>query len=455
MSFERSPTLTKPRRSLLAATKCVGAAAFLTSACSGAPDGDAPRVPAESEEAERAGAADGAELVWYRGNFRKADRFGDILIIEGDIQVGASDVPDRTPGQSRELGIAQQALRRQGASFRWTGRVPYWFGSTNDLAAGGTLAGALDPADASSVEAALDEWEAAVPGLSFVERTNETDYIEFNLATICSSSVGRQGGKQIVRLTARCAGTHSAHHEIGHALGLFHQHTRKDRDAFVTINWGSVRGCNSTATGPTAAEGCGVCTTAATAANCGCSAAQVANRTCNRFSNFVTNGSRADIGDYDYGSVMHYGSREFAWGGGDSITATEPIGQRNRLSHGDVQAMRAMYPTAQLHRVFFADTGERQLCRLMGRDGDRRGTRFDATGELPRSRIRRGVLDTQLEPGDYEVACEMTSTFWAQNYNYPNSTTDFNNLGRGSNVETYAAGTSVRVLGRGVIAVLL
>lgn len=57
----------------------------------------------------------------------------------------------------------------------------------------------------------------------------------------CSSPLGMQPGigAQEVRLTSAC-GVASIRHEIGHAVGLFHEHSRTDRDEHISINWANV-----------------------------------------------------------------------------------------------------------------------------------------------------------------------------------------------------------------------
>ena len=99
---------------------------------------------------------------------------------------------------------------------------------------------------------AIANWNAENTGFLLIPRTNQKDYIEFDwnrnashsclrnveYCSICESHVGRQGGKQLINcdlLSASNFNLGSIMHEIGHALGLYHEQQRYDRDTYVKV----------------------------------------------------------------------------------------------------------------------------------------------------------------------------------------------------------------------------
>uniref|UniRef100_A0AAZ3R072 Metalloendopeptidase n=1 Tax=Oncorhynchus tshawytscha TaxID=74940 RepID=A0AAZ3R072_ONCTS len=60
-----------------------------------------------------------------------------------------------------------------------------------------------------------------------------------SLNSSCASYVGFQGGAQSLYFGRAC-NVGNLCHELMHALGLHHEHTRPDRDQYVTIQWDNV-----------------------------------------------------------------------------------------------------------------------------------------------------------------------------------------------------------------------
>ena len=79
--------------------------------------------------------------------------------------------------------------------------------------------------------------EELVPCVNFLPHTNGKDFITFRSRTSggCASNVGHQGGEQVMMLGPACNTSHILLHELGHALGLWHEQSRPDRDRYVTV----------------------------------------------------------------------------------------------------------------------------------------------------------------------------------------------------------------------------
>lgn len=86
---------------------------------------------------------------------------------------------------------------------------------------------------------AMKEWETKTD-IVFLERTDQENYIEFMPdANSNYSYLGMIGGRQEIHICDR-GNVGTVIHEIGHAMGLIHEHSRPNRDSYVKINWDNI-----------------------------------------------------------------------------------------------------------------------------------------------------------------------------------------------------------------------
>ncbi|XP_076020003.1 hatching enzyme 1.2-like [Genypterus blacodes] len=79
----------------------------------------------------------------------------------------------------------------------------------------------------------------------FVPHRGQSDYLSIESEMGCWSSIGRDGGKQVVSVSVQgCVHRGTIQHELLHALGFHHEHTRSDRDQYVRINWDNLSPAN-------------------------------------------------------------------------------------------------------------------------------------------------------------------------------------------------------------------
>jgi hypothetical protein len=89
--------------------------------------------------------------------------------------------------------------------------------------------------DLTTILEAMSEWEDGTP-IKFIKRTDEINYlyVKYSNSGIATSGLGMSTGKQHIFISDRIL-KRVILHEIGHTLGLHHEHQRSDRDLYINV----------------------------------------------------------------------------------------------------------------------------------------------------------------------------------------------------------------------------
>ncbi|XP_063873152.1 blastula protease 10-like [Scylla paramamosain] len=216
-------------------------------------------------------------------------------IFEGDILL--------TQSQWREI---RERKGLNGESSRWPEGsdgyplVPYLFTDSR--------------LDTDTIKKGMDHWMEHTC-IKFEETTNTNQpHLQYIYGGGCYSYVGKLNRNgQPVSIGSGCNYLGIVAHEIGHAIGFYHEQSRPDRDDYVVINYENIQDNRES--------------------------------NFNKYSTSVINNQNIL---YDYSSDMHYGSTGFSINGKTTISTKDHlaqvlIGQRAGLSHRDKHLANIMY----------------------------------------------------------------------------------------------------------------
>uniref|UniRef100_A0A8C9DGP2 Metalloendopeptidase n=1 Tax=Prolemur simus TaxID=1328070 RepID=A0A8C9DGP2_PROSS len=283
------------------------------------------------------GDEDEPEPLNYKDPCKAAAFLGDIALDEEDLrafqvqqaaglrQRSARRSPSKAAGNSSSLsclGASGQPARETCG--RWRGRSRsrraatsrperVWPDGVIPFVIGGNFTGS----QRAVFRQAMRHWEKHTC-VTFLERTDEDSYIVFTYRPCgCCSYVGRRGGgPQAISIGKNCDKFGIVVHELGHVIGFWHEHTRPDRDRHVSIVRENIQ------------------------------PGQEYNFLKMEIQEVESLGET-----YDFDSIMHYARNTFSRGIFlDTIVpkyevngVKPPIGQRTRLSKGDIAQARKLY----------------------------------------------------------------------------------------------------------------
>lgn len=228
--------------------------------------------------------------------FISTDNASALVVFQGDMIFEPGDAPSQTGDNA----LSARGFGHDRALARWpNGIIPYAFDPD------------IDSGERESILQAIAHYHTRTR-ITFVESQDGDGHdtrLVFRPAGGCASFVGRTDKAEQDLFVEGCS-TGSIIHELAHAIGLYHEHTRRDRDNFISVNWD-----------------------------------EIASGKEHNFEILTTNAQ--EFGDYDYGSIMHYGEKFFSRNNQNTINVPDGvvIGQRSALSDLDIATIDGMYAT--------------------------------------------------------------------------------------------------------------
>ncbi|PKF74410.1 M12 family metallopeptidase [Chryseobacterium sp. PMSZPI] len=193
--------------------------------------------------------------------------------------------------------------QKGGASYsRWPQGIVYY-----------TIASNMGSINKDKITAAIKEYSDKT-NVKWVPKTSwlQWNYVDFIFGSSTGAdgwaNIGYRGGRQVVSLDQYIS-IPSVMHEMGHSIGLYHEHTRQDRDQYVNILWDNIQ---------SGQEG-----------------------------NFSKYSSGEDIGAFDINSLMMYWSTSYSKNGLATIQKADGSDftyNRTGFTNTDIATINKMYP---------------------------------------------------------------------------------------------------------------
>ncbi|XP_067676037.1 uncharacterized protein [Haliotis asinina] len=173
----------------------------------------------------------------------------------------------------------------------------------------------INPASEKVIKRAIQQIELHTC-IKFKKKTEkDKDYVRYISEPGCWSNVGKRGGAQLVSIGRGCENVGTAIHETNHALGVWHEQARPDRDEYIKVLKDNI-----------------------------------SPRFLPDFKKLSKKLATSRGFPYDYSSIMHYNKWAFTRMGEPTLKVIGigkklgmTIGQRRALSTIDIAQLRAMY----------------------------------------------------------------------------------------------------------------